>query len=323
MSSPLATINTSAKRPSPFKVSAVVPCHNESAHLVQFVEQLRASLKAISPSVEIVLVNDGSKDNTREAALGLMSQGDIRYLEFSRNFGKEAALMAGIDHASGDAVVLIDADFQHPLEKLSEMSALWQSGYDMVYGVIVNRQEEGWLKRLGTKGFYALMSFSEVPIPQNAGDFRWLDRKVVEALKALPERNRFMKGLYAWVGFKTIALPFVPDERMSGQSSFSPKRLFQLALAGLTSFSTMPLRVWTLMGFGIAALALIYGIYVIIATIIFGNPTSGWPTLTVALMFFSGVQLFSIGILGEYIARIFNEVKQRPLYVIADDQSSQ
>ena len=144
MSSPLATINTSAKRPSPFKVSAVVPCHNESAHLAQFVEQLRLSLKAISPSVEIVLVNDGSKDNTREAALGLMSQGDIRYLEFSRNFGKEAALMAGIDHASGDAVVLIDADFQHPLEKLSEMATLWQSGYDMVYGVIVNRQEEGW-----------------------------------------------------------------------------------------------------------------------------------------------------------------------------------
>jgi len=322
MSSPLATISISVKRPHSFKLSAVVPCHNESTHLAQFVTELRLALKAISPSIEIVLVNDGSKDNTRDAALALLSQGDIRYLELSRNFGKEAALMAGIDHASGDAVVLLDADFQHPLEKLSEMASLWQSGYDMVYGVIVNRQEEGWLKRFGTKGFYALMSFSEVPIPQNAGDFRWLDRKVLEAVKALPERNRFMKGLYAWVGFKTIAIPFVPDERMSGQSSFSLKHLFQLALLGLTSFSTMPLRVWTLMGFGVAALALAYGIYVIIATIIFGNPTSGWPTLTVALMFFSGVQLFSIGILGEYIARIFNEVKQRPLYVIADDQSS-
>ena len=237
MSNPTAThnaLNTPVDiRPATFKVSAVVPCHNESEHLTQFVQQLRKALQEITPRIEIVLVNDGSKDNTRDIALGLLNQGDIRYLEFSRNFGKEAALMAGIDHASGDAVVLIDADFQHPLEKLSEMAALWKSGYEMVYGVIVDRQEEGWLKRLGTKGFYALMSFSEVPIPQNAGDFRWLDRKVVNALKDLPERNRFMKGLYAWVGFKTIALPFVPDERMSGQSSFSPRRLFQLALAGL------------------------------------------------------------------------------------------
>lgn len=315
-------------RPIPFYLSAVVPCHNESAHLTEFIATLQTALQSITPNFEILVINDGSTDATREVAIAAFSQpsfskNQTRYLEFSRNFGKEAALMAGIDHAFGDAVVLIDADFQHPLEKLSEMAALWQSGYDMIYGVIVNREEEGWIKRLGTKGFYALMNFSEINIPQNAGDFRWLDRKVVNALKGLPERNRFMKGLYAWVGFKAVALPFVPKERKTGTSSFGIQNLAKLALSGLTSFSTLPLRVWTLVGIAIACLALLYGIYVIVVTMIFGNPTSGWPTLTVALMFFSGVQLFSIGILGEYIARIFNEVKQRPLYVIADDQGGE
>ena len=306
-----------------FKLSVVVPCHNEAGHLNAFIQSLKKSVEAITANYEILTVNDGSKDNTREIALQLILNESVRYLEFSRNFGKEAALMAGIDYASGDAVVLIDADFQHPVEKLSEMAVLWQSGYDMIYGVIVNRIDESIVKRIGTKWFYALLSFSEVPIPQNAGDFRWLDRKVVNALKMLPERNRFMKGLYAWVGFKTIALPFKPAERKGGGSSFSFKRLAYLALAGLTSFSTMPLRIWTGIGILVSFLALIYGMYIIYITLTEGNPTSGWPTLTVALMFFSGVQLFSIGILGEYIARIFNEVKQRPLYVIADDQGGE
>nr|WP_255537961.1 glycosyltransferase family 2 protein [Polynucleobacter sp. 15G-AUS-farblos] len=288
-----------------------------------FIKALKATVAPITPQFEILLINDGSRDDTRSVALGMLEAGQVRYIEFSRNFGKEAALMAGIDHADGDAVVLIDADFQHPLEKLTEMASLWQQGYDMIYGIIVNRSEEGLFKRLGTNLFYGLMRFSEVPIPQNAGDFRWLDRKVVQALRSLPERNRFMKGLYSWVGFKSVALEFIPEERKGGVSSFNPSRLISLALAGLTSFSTMPLRIWTALGFIVSIMAILYGIYIIYLTITEGNSVSGWPTLTVALMFFSGVQLFSIGILGEYIARIFNEVKQRPLYVIADDQSSQ
>ena len=192
----------------------------------------------------------------------------------------------------------------------------------MIYGVIANRSKESLAKRLGTNLFYSLMSSSEVIIPRNAGDFRWLDRKVVNALKLLPERNRFMKGLYAWVGFKSIAIPFIPNERLTGNSSFGLRRLSHLALSGLTSFSTVPLQAWIVIGAIISILAVIYGVYVIVNTMIYGNPVNGWPTLTVAIMLFSGIQLLSIGVLGEYLGRIFNEVKQRPLYVIAEDISS-
>ena len=251
-----------------------------------------------------------------------MNAGHIHYIEFSRNFGKESALMAGINLADGDAVLLIDADFQRPLDKIKEMELLWKNGYEMVYGVIVNRKKESWWKKIGTRLFYSLMNSSEVVIPANAGDFRWLDRRVVDALKQLPERNRFMKGLYAWVGFKAIALPFEPNERQSGTSSFGASRLTRLALSGLASFSTLPLQFWIASGILISGLAVAYGFYVVIETFIYGNPVSGWPTLTVAIMFFSGIQLLSIGILGEYIGQIFNEVKQRPLYLIAEDISS-
>jgi polyisoprenyl-phosphate glycosyltransferase len=309
-------------RPNPFFFSVVVPCHNEGGHLEEFIFHLKAVCQKISAEFEILIVNDGSKDNTSDIAKHLVKSGNIRYLEFSRNFGKEAALMAGIDHAKGDAVVLIDADFQHPIEKIEEMQALWQQGYEMVYGVIANRENESFRKRMGTRFFYSLMNSSEITIPQNAGDFRWLDRKVVDALKRLPERNRFMKGLYAWVGFKSCALPFTPNNRHAGVSSFGFSRLSKLALSGLTSFSTMPLQLWIIVGGLISLLAVMYGIYVAIDTLIYGNSVSGWPTLTVALMLFSGIQLLSIGILGEYIGRIFNEVKQRPLYVISEDISS-
>jgi glycosyltransferase involved in cell wall biosynthesis len=310
-------------RPSQFSLTIVVPAYNESTNLTHFVTALRSIVESITPSYEILIINDGSKDNTDEIADELANQSGVRYLEFSRNFGKEAALSCGLDYARGDAVLLIDADFQHPLEKLQEMCHLWLSGYDMVYGVIVDRHNEGFLKRTGTKFFYSLMSAgAEVPIPQNAGDFRWMDKSVVEALRSLPERNRFMKGLYAWVGFKTIALPFIPADRLSGTSSFKMSNLIKLALSGLTSFSTLPLRVWTFIGAVISLLAIAYGIYVVIDTLVNGNPTNGWPTITVALMLFSGVQLLSIGILGEYIGRIFTEVKQRPLYIVSKDHDN-
>lgn len=309
-------------RSDPFLLSAVVPCHNEGGHLEQFVAALKAACQKITSQFEIVIVNDGSKDNTGDIAKALVQSGNIRYLEFSRNFGKEAALMAGIDHAKGDAVLLIDADFQHPIQKIGDMHALWQQGYEMVYGVITNRENESFRKRLGTRFFYSLMNSSEITIPHNAGDFRWLDRKVVDALKRLPERNRFMKGLYAWVGFKSCALPFTPNDRHTGVSNFGFNRLSKLALSGLTSFSTLPLQLWIIVGSLISLLAVVYGFYVAIDTLIYGNSVSGWPTLTVALMLFSGVQLLSIGVLGEYIGRIFNEVKQRPLYVISEDIKS-
>ena len=306
-------------RSSTFTLSIVVPCYNEGPHLKGFIAALKKTVATITNHFEIILVNDGSKDNTRDIALEIVGTGNIRYLEFSRNFGKEAALMAGIDHATGDATLLIDADFQHPLEKVPEMAELWKSGYEMIYGVIANRQGESITKRLGTSMLYKLLNTSDIAIPENAGDFRWLDRKVVNALKNLPERNRFMKGLYAWVGFKSIAIPFELRDRPSGQSTFSTGRLIKLGMAGLTSFSAAPLQLWIGIGALISFLALVYGTYVIVDTVVYGNAVSGWPTLTVALMLFSGIQLLSIGILGEYIGRIFTEVKQRPLYVIAED----
>jgi len=306
-------------RPNPFKLSVVIPCYNEGAHLASFAKAIQAAIKPLTTEYELLLINDGSKDNTREVAKSLINEGNVRYLEFSRNFGKEAALMAGIDYANGDAVLLIDADFQHPIDKLPEMAQLWQSGYDMIYGVIANRQGETFTKRLGTRLLYKLLNTSDISIPENAGDFRWLDRKVVNSLKDLPERNRFMKGLYAWVGFKSIAIPFELKDRQSGTSTFNLRKLIKLGMAGLTSFSTAPLQLWIGLGALISLMAVMYGVYVIVETFIHGNPVSGWPTLTVAIMLLSGIQLLSIGILGEYIGRIFTEVKRRPLYVIAED----
>ena len=310
------------ERIASYKLSIIIPCFNEGQHLAQFINQLKITIQELTPNFEILIINDGSRDNTRDVALSLIKTESLRYIEFSRNFGKESALMAGINLADGDAVLLIDADFQRPLDKIKEMELLWKNGYEMVYGVIVNRKKESWWKKIGTRLFYSLMNSSEVVIPANAGDFRWLDRRVVDALKQLPERNRFMKGLYAWVGFKAIALPFEPNERQSGTSSFGASRLTRLALSGLASFSTLPLQFWIASGILISGLAVAYGFYVVIETFIYGNPVSGWPTLTVAIMFFSGIQLLSIGILGEYIGQIFNEVKQRPLYLIAEDISS-
>lgn len=306
------------------QLSCVVPAYNEQDNLRDFIDALIPAVQALTSDFEIIIVNDGSRDATHDVAMQLVTQGlPVRYLALSRNFGKEAALSAGIDHARGNAVLLIDADFQHPLEMLPEMHALWQGGYEMIYGVIADRGAESGAKRLGTNLFYTLMnSGNGVKVPPNAGDFRWMDRKVVDALRALPERNRFMKGLYAWVGFKTAALPFVPKDRAAGQSSFNLKRLGALALLGLTSFTTLPLRVWSVIGGAVALLALAYGLWITLDTLLFGADLAGWPTLAAGIMLFSGVQLMSIGILGEYIGRIYDEVKQRPTYLIARDEDA-
>lgn len=313
----------SLPRPA-LQLSCVVPAYNEQENLAQFIHALVPAVQALTADFEIIIVNDGSRDGTHDVAMQLVEQGlPVRYLALSRNYGKEAALSAGIDHARGNAVVLIDADFQHPLEMLPEMHSLWQSGYEMVYGVIADRAAESGAKRLGTDVFYKIMnSGGSVKVPPNAGDFRWMDRKVVDALKALPERNRFMKGLYAWVGFKTAALPFVPKDRAAGESSFNLKRLGALALLGLTSFTTLPLRVWSVIGGAVALIALAYGAWITLDTLLFGADLAGWPTLAAGIMLFSGVQLMSIGILGEYIGRIYDEVKQRPAYLIARDEDA-
>ena len=306
---------------APLLLSCVVPAYNEQENLEGFLRALIPAVQALTPHFEIIVVNDGSRDATHDVAMRLVNEMPVRYLALSRNYGKEAALSAGIDHARGNAVLLIDADFQHPLELLPEMHALWLHGYEMVYGVIADRGAESGAKRLGTELFYKLMnSGSSVKVPPNAGDFRWMDRKVVDALKALPECNRFMKGLYAWVGFKTAALPFVPKDRAAGASSFNLRRLGALALLGLTSFTTLPLRVWSVIGGLVALIALAYGAWITVDTFLFGADLDGWPTLAAGIMLFSGVQLMSIGILGEYIGRIYDEVKCRPTYLVACDE---
>ena len=306
---------------APLRLSCVVPAHNEALNLDRFVRALAQSVAALTPDFEIIVVNDGSRDATHEVALALAAELPVRYIALSRNFGKEAALSAGIDHARGNAVLLIDADFQHPLDLLPEMHALWQSGYEMIYGVIADRCAESGVKRVGTNVFYRLMNLgNSVKVPPHAGDFRWLDRRVVDALRSLTERNLFMKGLYAWVGFKTAALPFVPLERAAGVSSFRLRQLGSLAMLGLTSFTTLPLRMWSLLGGAISVVALAYGLWIAVATLAFGSELDGWPTLAVSIMLFSGVQLMSIGILGEYIGRIYDEVKRRPKYLVARDE---
>ncbi len=303
--------------PPPPSISCVVPAYNEAANLPTLLTQLKDALAALTDTWEIILVDDGSRDRTREALQPWRHMPGLVVLHLSRNFGKEAALSAGLDAARGDVTFLLDADLQHPVELLPRMLDAWRSGAEMVYLVRESRAGEGLLKRVGTRWLYRLMNWgSPVYIPPDAGDFRLLDRKVVLALRELTERNRFMKGLYAWVGFRTQALPYTPAPRLAGETQFSFRRLAGLALTGLTSFSTLPLRFWSALGFILAALALGYGVWIIIDHFINENTVPGWATLVVGLMFFSGVQLISVGILGEYLGRVYEEVKQRPRYIV-------
>jgi len=303
-------------------ISCVVPVYNEETLIAEFITALDVTLKKLAYPYEIVIVDDGSKDNTLTIMHQLRTQFPIRYIRFSRNFGKEKALSAGLDHAQGDAVILLDGDFQHPLELLSEFIAQWEDGNDMVYAVRQNREDESWLKRTCAKAFYHLASkINRINIPANAGDFRLLDRKIVNALQKLPERNRFMKGLYSWVGFKQIAIPFEVQPRKSGTSQWNFYSLLDLAITGITSFSAFPLRLIALGGIGVATMAILYAIWIILSTFIFGIQTPGWATIVTAITFFGGLQLFALGVVGEYIGRVFDEVKHRPLYII-DEESS-
>ena len=302
-------------------VTCVVPAYNEHDNLSLLLPTLQAMLTAACPNWEIIVVDDGSKDKTADLMLVWSKNPGFRYVQLSRNFGKEPAITAGLEAARGDLVLILDADLQHPPELIPSMLQRWVAGRDMVYAVREHRDDESWGKRHGSKWFYRLLSISgDVDVPSDAGDFRLMDRKVVDALLRLPERNRFMKGLYAWVGFDSEAIPYTPASRQHGESRFNAFKLFSLALAGLTAFTTWPLRVLSLVGFFVSICSFSYGIYIIFEDWFFGNPVSGWPTIVTILCFFSGLNMLALGIVGEYIAGIFKVVKGRPLYLVKRDQ---
>ena len=298
-------------------ISCVVPAYNEADNLDALLQALSTALDALTPHWEVIVVDDGSTDATPLALLPWLQQPGVRTLRLSRNFGKEAALTAGIDHAGGQVVVLIDADLQHPPAMIGAMLAAWAAGADMVCTARASRSDESWRKRLGTWLFYRLVNTgSSTPIPVDVGDFRLMDRRVVDALKMLPERNRFMKGLYAWVGFSTVVLPYTPAPRHAGHSTFSMRRLSRLAFTGVTAFTNAPLRMWSALGGVVALASLLFALYIVGEYFFLGNNVPGWATLATGIAFSIGVQLLSVGILGEYIGRIFDEVKQRPVYII-------
>ena len=291
---------------------------NEAPNLDAFFSRLVPVLNSVAGAYEILCINDGSEDGTLSRLLGERARNPrIRVADLSRNFGKEAALTCGIELATGEVVVPMDADLQHPPETIAEMVRCWREGYDVVLAKRENREADGWLRRKTAQWFYSMQNeISEVEIPADVGDFRLMDRKVVEALKRLPERRRFMKGLFAWVGFPHTTITFLCEPRLAGKSKFSGWRLWNFALEGITSFSTVPLRVWTYIGSAISALALVAALFLIIKTLIYGRDVPGYASLITSSLFLGGLQLAGLGILGEYIGRIYGEVKQRPIYLI-------
>lgn len=303
-------------------MSCIVPSFNEAACLRELLPRLADVLQMHCACWEILVVDDGSRDDSAEVLRQLSAQprlSGLKVLRLSRNFGKEAALSAGLVQARGQVVMMLDADLQHDPALIPQFLEAWRQGADMVYAVRRSREDEGGLKRVGTRLFYSLLNRgARFDVPPDAGDFRLMDRRVVDALLALPERNRFMKGLYAWVGFNTQALPYQPAARAHGHSKFRPLRLAQLALDGLTAFTNWPLRAVSACGILLAVPALVYGLYLTALYLLYGHNVSGWTTIVVSLMLFCGLQLVSLGIVGEYVGRIFEEVKGRPLYLLKE-----
>jgi glycosyltransferase involved in cell wall biosynthesis len=301
-------------------LSLVIPMHNEAAGLDPLFRRLDTAVGGLGLALEIVCVDDGSRDATFERlAERARTDPRLRLVGLSRNFGKEAALTAGLDVASGDLVAPLDADLQDPPELIAEFVTLWEQGYDVVYGVRADRSSDTVGKRWTAGAFYRLFNVvSDQAIPGGAGDFRLMDRAVVEAIKALPERNRFMKGLFAWVGFRQVGVPYVRPARETGESSWPYRRLFRFALDGMTSFSTAPLRVWTLVGVSTAAVALLAAVALIVRVLAVGSDVPGYASLMVVILFGFAVQMVALGVLGEYIGRMYQEVKGRPIYVVRD-----
>lgn len=302
------------------RLSLVIPMHNEAEVLPTTLAAVHAALDGLGVEYEIIGVDDGSTDETF-AVLSRLAETDprLRGLRLSRNFGKEAALSAGLDHCDGDMVVPIDADLQDPPSLIADFITLWEAGYDVVYGVRTERRSDTFFKRATAGAFYRVFNrISDVPIPGDTGDFRLMDRAVVEALCALPERNRFMKGLFAWVGFRQVGVPYARPERAAGTTSFNSPRLFRFALDGITAFSTAPLRVWSLVGLAGAAAALGYALFLIVHVLVQGRDIPGYASLMVVLLLFSSFQMIALGVFGEYLGRMYQEIKGRPLYIISD-----
>lgn len=300
------------------KISLLIPAHNEEASIPALYKSIRSVIDLMdSYEWEIMVVDDGSTDGTARSVLNLRCLDTrVNLLSLSRNFGKEAAMLAGMDYVSGDATIIMDADGQHPVDKLPEMLELWQQGYDDIYAVRKKRDTDSWLRRQLSQIYYKLMqSAAEGTVLPNAGDFRLLDRRCVDTLRHLRESKRYTKGLYSWMGFKKHPIEYEPAARNAGKSNYSMGKLFALAVDGITSSSTKPLRLASILGCVIAVTSFIYMVYMLLKTIIYGDPVTGFPTLICVILFLGGTQLLTIGIMGEYIGRIFVESKRRPPYV--------
>ena len=308
------------------ELSIIVPCYNESEVVEKFFSAMVGNngiLNNLGLNCELVFINDGSKDNTLELLKAQKeiysnkSNLDIKIVNLSRNFGKEAAMSAGFSVASGEAIVPMDADLQDPPELIAKFVELWRQGYDVVLAKRANRQDESALKRFCSSIFYKLNNkISEIEIPQNVGDFRLFTKKVLNAINSLPENQRFMKGIFAWVGFRSITIEYEEQERIAGSSKFNGWKLWNFALQGITGFGTLPLRIWTYIGFIVSFLAFIYASFLILRTLIMGIDLPGYASLVVIILFLGGLQLIGIGILGEYVGRIYMESKRRPPFII-------
>lgn len=299
-------------------VSVVIPAFNEAASITATLEPLAAFLRAKVGAFELLVIDDGSADGTAAVAAALPEHFNLTVVQLSRNFGQGAAISAGLDLARGNVVLCMDADGQHPLSAAAEMLRHWEAGRDMVSAFKSDRTGETAFKRFGARWFYRLLGVgTSVRVPPDASEFRVLDRRVVDAIKSMPERTRFMKGLFAWVGFDSVVIPYQPLPRMNGSSTYTRRRLVAFAWTGLTAYTALPLRAASAVGFLLAVVALAYGAWVVLEKLVFDQVVPGWPTIVASIMFFSGIQLLFIGVLGEYLARVFDEVKARPHYIIA------
>ena len=301
------------------RIAIIVPCYNEEACIELFLPAVRACVEKIPDCKFVYLfVNDGSRDATLDKLRKISADNDdVSYLSLSRNFGKEAAMMAGIDFADADAVIIMDADLQHPPSYIAEMIKWWRAGYDDVCAKRIDRSGETRLKRICANLFYAVMKkFSTYEIQRDVGDFRLLDRRCIEALKLLRENQRFTKGLFTWVGYRKKEIPFEVQPRIAGSTTWNFFALFNLAMSGMTSFTTVPLRLMTFMGITVSIGALLYMLFVLTMALLYGDPVAGYPTLMTVMLFLGGVQLLSLGIIGEYLGQIFHETKRRPIYLV-------
>ncbi|HEX5670640.1 MAG TPA: glycosyltransferase family 2 protein [Sulfuricurvum sp.] len=302
-------------------ISVICPCYNEEEVIDYFLSEITPILESTHKSYEIVFINDGSRDNTLNVLLAAKQHYPfIRIINFSRNFGKEAAMTAGLDVCKGEVVIPIDVDLQDPPELILDFLREHEKGYEVVVAKRADRTSDSWAKKFSAETFYKLHNkISNVTLPDNVGDYRLMSRKVVTELQKLPENQRFMKGLFAWVGFKTATIEYVRAPRKAGTTSFNGWKLWNFALDGITSFSTIPLRIWLYMGILIAFMAFVYGSMIIMKTLMYGIDSPGYASLITVILFIGGIQLMGIGILGEYIGRIYMEAKRRPSYVIENE----